>query len=232
MCLFHSCYGVSSSDMKYPQSHMKEHSNHVLGPPWGRCPSEQEGIIQSWTLNATGDETQKRIYCGPIVKSCRLGGTRGGCVAQHLHKAGPVTSGCSGTCPVKFWMPLRSSAKYWWSQNMYQSFAESCLLLWHFSCVLYLPHSEKTLWRPTHSTAFVFSASVILPREGSRGKYPFCNWLPEMRKGVTFVSIWVWVGIIQIPSEHLFLIIDQGSTERHCDSRKPCAFKWEISTWP
>lgn len=224
MCLFHSCYGVSSSDMKYPQSHMKDHSNRILGPPLGQCPSEQEGIIQRWALDATGDETQKWIWRGPIVKSCRLGGTHGGRVVQHLHKAGPVTSGGSGTCPVKFWMSLKSSAEYWWSQYMYQSLAESCLLLWHCSCLLYFPHSEKTLCRPTHSSAFVFSASVILPRQGSRGKCPFCNWFPEMRKGVTFVSIWVRVGIIQILSEHLLLITDWGSIERHGDSLKTLCF--------
>lgn len=118
-------------------------------------------------------------------------------------------------------MSLKSSAEYWWSQYMYQSLAESCMLLRYYSHILYFPHSKKKLCTPTHSTAFVFSASVILPRKGSRGRCPFCNWLPEMRKGVTFVSVWVWVEIIQIPSDHLLLITDQGSIERHCDSENP-----------
>lgn len=143
---------------------MKKHFNQVLGPPLRWYPSEQERIIQSWTLDATGDETQKWIYCGPIVKTCRLGGTHGGCLVQHLHKAGPVTSGCSGTCPVMFWTSLKSSAEYWWSQYMYQSFAESCLLLWHFSFV------PSTLRKNPMEANSQYSLCVLCQCYSSKGR--------------------------------------------------------------
>lgn len=115
------------------------------------------------------------------------------------------------------------------------------------SCVLMIPvHAAEPCWelyasvawyvcfvhskltknpmQANSQIAFVLSASVVLPRECSRGKCPFCNWLPEMRKGVTSVLIWVWVGIIQIPREYLLLITDQSSIDRHCDSLKTLYF--------
>lgn len=72
----------------------KEHSNRPLCPPLGWDPVKDE----LWT--STEMELKSEYNQGLIVKSRRLAGTCAGGSAQHLLKAGPVTSACSGTCQV------------------------------------------------------------------------------------------------------------------------------------
>lgn len=161
----------------------KEHSNRPLCPPVGCDPVKDE----LW--RSTEMELRSEYNQGLIVKSRRLAGTCAGGSAQHLLKAGPVTSACSGTC-----QGLNTSQGTSWvlvipdtSQSL--SIAESCLVLWHRRHVLFFPCSQKLQANPQLQTSCSLSA-LLFQRECSRDMYPFWIWLSHKLKRDDICSTW------------------------------------------
>lgn len=200
----------------------KEHSNHPRCPPLGWDPVKDE----LWT--STEMELRSEYNQGLIVKSRRLAGTCAGGSAQHLLKAGPVTSACSGTC-----QGLSTSQGISWvlvipdtSQSL--SIAESCLVLWHRRHVLFFPCSQKSQANPQLQTSCSLSALFL---QGMQQRYvPILNLIvPQIKKGMIFVARGVWILAIPLPSEPHFWLLAKSVWGSTTALWKKCASTWEVS---
>lgn len=132
--------------------------------------------------------------------------------------------------PVKFWVPLKEPAEYWWSQSTSQSLsiAESHLVLWHRRHVLFFPCSQKSQANPQLQTSCSLSALFL---QGMQQRYvPILNLIvPQIKKGMIFVARGVWILAIPLPSEPHFWLLAKSVWGSTTALWKKCASTWEVS---